>query len=348
MVGAPAGRVGADGPIESHPPCTLAVAMSPEPPRVHVEGWDPAYGSPLAPDEDLAPSESEVDLGVEVADDWSPLPGEDDGVDEVWLVDGVRRVEARLSIASDEGMPVGGICGSHAVGAVRWDRVGRASEVAEARVDRLAVVGGGRRVCLPPALGLHYRPLSVPGTDPAELVRAFHGSMRTAEARLTAELADTGAFVVADGPVNDTRERDVVGFIKTHRVAYLHGPATAVIGRLAPGARTPLFLLGASGSFARYSWYQRLADGPPGHAWYGVVRCEVAATVGLARARVLADRTAVLLPRLAAPAHTDPRAPQNLVPIGALERRLRGRLGDQALAYRALAGAAAGATVEAA
>jgi hypothetical protein len=148
--------------------------------------------------------------------------------------------------------------------------------------------------------------------------------------------------------VNDTRPRDVVGFIKTHRVAYLRGPATAVIGRLAPGSRTPLFVLGASGSFARYSWYQRLADGPPGHAWYGVVRCEVAATVGLARARLLADRTAVLLPRLAAPAHTDPRAPQNLVPIGALEHRLRRRLGDQALAYRALAAAAGGATVEAA
>ncbi|MEX1287511.1 MAG: hypothetical protein AB1Z57_06200 [Acidimicrobiia bacterium] len=322
--------------------------MSPELRRVHVEGWDPAYGSPVAPDDDLAPSESEVDLGVEVAGAWAPLPGEDDGIDEVWLVDGIRRVEARLSIASDAGMPVGGICGSHAVGAVRWDRVGRVSTVAEARIDRLAVTGAGRRVCLPPALGLEYRPRSVPGTDPAELVRAFHGSMRTAEARLTAELADTGSFVIADGPVNDTRARDVVGFIKTHRVAYLHGSATEVIARLEPGTRTPLFLLGASGSFARYSWYQRRAEGPPGPAGYGGVRCEVAAALGLARARILADRTAVLAPRLAAPAHTDPRAPQNLVPIGALERGLRRRLGDQALAFRALAGAAAGATVEAA
>jgi hypothetical protein len=34
--------------------------------------------------------------------------------------------------------------------------------------------------------------------------------------------------------------------------------------------------------------------------------------------------------------HIDPRAPQNLVPIGALERELRHRMGDPGLVYRAL------------
>jgi hypothetical protein len=34
--------------------------------------------------------------------------------------------------------------------------------------------------------------------------------------------------------------------------------------------------------------------------------------------------------------HIDPRAPQNLVPIGALERQLRHRMGDPGLVYRAL------------
>jgi hypothetical protein len=306
-------------------------------PRVHVESWDPAYGTPLAPDDALAPSESEVDTDVETST-WEPIPGEDDGVDEVWLVDGIRRVEARLTVdAADEtNPPVAGICGSHAVGAVRWDRLARRSEVAEVRIERLAVVGGGHLVDVPSIGALEYRSMSVAGTDPSELVTRFHGSMRTAEARLTADLADAGHFVIADGPVNDTRPRDVVGFIKTHRVAYLSGRPAAVIGRLTPGHRSPLFGLGASGSFPRYTWYLRLADGPPGHRWYGVVRCEVAAAIGRERASMLADRTAVLLPLLAAPAHTDPRAPQNLVPIGALERRLRRELGDQALTYRAL------------
>jgi hypothetical protein len=47
-----------------------------------------------------------------------------------------------------------------------------------------------------------------------------------------------------------------------------------------------------------------------------------------------------LLPKLSSAPHKDPRAPQNLVPIGGLERELRRRLGDQQLLYRALRAAA--------
>jgi hypothetical protein len=41
---------------------------------------------------------------------------------------------------------------------------------------------------------------------------------------------------------------------------------------------------------------------------------------------VIADRSAALLPVVASEPHLDPRAPQNLVPIGALERQLRHRM----------------------
>jgi hypothetical protein len=50
----------------------------------------------------------------------------------------------------------------------------------------------------------------------------------------------------------------------------------------------------------------------------------------------LADRTAAVLPLVASEPHLDPRAPQNLVPIAALERQLRHRMGDRGLVYRAL------------
>ena len=46
--------------------------------------------------------------------------------------------------------------------------------------------------------------------------------------------------------------------------------------------------------------------------------------------------TAALLPVTGSEPHVDPRAPQNLVPIGALERELRHRMGDPGLVYRAL------------
>jgi hypothetical protein len=43
---------------------------------------------------------------------------------------------------------------------------------------------------------------------------------------------------------------------------------------------------------------------------------------------------------LAGVEYKDPRAPQNLVPIGGLEKLLRHRLGDTRLLYRALRAAA--------
>ena len=49
------------------------------------------------------------------------------------------------------------------------------------------------------------------------------------------------------------------------------------------------------------------------------------------------------LGRYASEPYKDPRAPQNLYPIGGLERELRRRLGDAGLMFRALRVAAAGA-----
>jgi hypothetical protein len=88
--------------------------------------------------------------------------------------------------------------------------------------------------------------------------------------------------------------------------------------------------------YRRYSWYVRLARLPGGHSWTGIVRCEASRHLPLVDVVSIADRTAALLPLVASEPHIDPRAPQNLVPIGALERQLRHRMGDSGLVYRAL------------
>jgi hypothetical protein len=63
---------------------------------------------------------------------------------------------------------------------------------------------------------------------------------------------------------------------------------------------------------------------------------EISGAKGLEEARRLADASAAHLPGFASdPAH-DPRAPQNLHPIGALESHLRHRLGDALLVRRAI------------
>lgn len=300
--------------------------------RIVVEGWAPEYGAPLDPDIDLAPAEGSVDETYETVD-WSPHDGSDDGVDRVCFVDGVRRVDARLILDDPDG-PVPGICGSLAVGAVRWDRGVPRSEVIDETVERWAVFAADRTerfpaVAIEPGYGTM---VARDDGDPAALVRALHTAMRAAEGRLASRLAEE-TFVIADGPLNELGPRPAIGYVKTHRVTYLSPERNRVVGRLLPGQRTPIFTIGG---YTRASWYVRLADIAGGHAWSGIVRCEASATLPLPQVAQLADRTAALLPLVASQPHIDPRAPQNLVPIGGLERALRHRMGDPRLVYRAL------------
>jgi hypothetical protein len=312
--------------------------------QLFVEGWAPEYGSPYEADDAIA-DRDKVDETVEVDGPWAPIVGVDDGIEEVALVDGVRRIDARLTI-DEPGGPVPGICGSYGVGAVVWDRVRPASTFGEMLIERLAVFGNGRGAPIPAHGPLVYRSESVPDSDPGALIKRFHGAMRKAEARLSEKLAQSGVFVVADGPINDLSATEKIGYIKSHRAPYLSEQRAPVMGRIRAGQRTPLFVIGHGGQYERYSWYQRLADLPGGHSWTGIVRCEVSSALPLDRAITVANRATAILPKLASASHVDPRAPQNLVPIAALERELRRRLGDPAFVYRALRGAVAADNLE--
>lgn len=303
---------------------------------LYVESWAPEYGAPIEHDPSLAPSESVIDPTVETTD-WRPItpePSVADEVEAVCFVDGVRRVDARLTLDEPEG-PIPGLCGSLGVGATHWDRSVPRATFGDISIERLAVIGSGRVVDVPPVGNLKYEAVSVAGTDPAELVRHFHNRMRKAEAVLSSRLAAEGHLVIADGPINELKPQSVIGYIKTHRVNYLGLAETEAVRKLLAGDRTPMFLMDGH-IYARYSWYLKLADIPGGHTWSGVVRCEVPASLGIEQAAIYADIAAVLLPQTAPPLHVDPRAPQNLVPIGALERELRRNLGDPGLVYRAL------------
>ena len=88
---------------------------------------------------------------------------------------------------------------------------------------------------------------------------------------------------------------------------------------LGAGQRTPVFRLGTS--WNRFTWYLRL-PGATGAPWSGVVRAECASEYPSA-AIARADLSVVTLPRFASHSYKDPRAPQNLIAIGGLERRLR-------------------------
>lgn len=302
--------------------------------RLFVEEWSPEYGASIDTDESLAPAAGQIDTTVETTDEWNPIDGHDDQFPAVAFVDGIRRVDARLTIDDPISGPVPGICGSFAAGATLWRRDPPRADIESVRVERLALFTEGAAVDIPPLdHGLAYATESVGSPDPGMLISHFHTQMRRAEAEIALELARSGYFVVADGPISELAAESVVGYIKSHRVSYLPAEVASIVGRLEPAQRTPLF---GMPSYRRYSWYLRLTRPVAGHSWAGVVRCEAPGSLSLAQVKVLADRTAALLPRFASEPHIDPRAPQNLVPIGALEKQLRARLGDRHLIYRAL------------
>jgi hypothetical protein len=311
-------------------------------PRLYVETWAPDFGAALEPTEAPPLDPGDVDFTVEL-NQWRPLTGEDDGEAEtVAFVDGVRRVDARLTLDDPAAGPVPGLCCSFAVGAVVWDRRVPRAEVRDVAVHRVAVLAEGRAAVLPPLeLGLAYRAETVEVDDPGVLMNHLLKLMRNEEGRLAVDLARAGHLVIADGPIKALEAEPVVGCVKRHRRSYLTGGRGAVVAALRPGQRTPLFAFDVEG-YQRYSWYVRLADVLGGHSWSGIVRCECTASLPLPRARLLAHRTAALLPQVASAQHLDPRAPQNLAPIAALERHLKRMLGDSGLVYRALLAAVAG------
>ncbi|MCJ7726406.1 MAG: hypothetical protein MUP76_08490, partial [Acidimicrobiia bacterium] len=327
--------------IETHQvrtlPETILIVINPEGRvrGVHMLAFHepPEYGPSVDPNDDLAPSEGSVDVDVEQRP-WEPIAGSDDGVPLVAFVDGVRRIDARLVLDDPEAGPIPGICGSYGVGAVVWDRERRRSEVVGASIHRLGVLAKGRIAEIPPGgPALTYEVESVADDDPGSLMGHFHSRMRRSESELAEKLGAGGHFVVADGPLYELSPTETIGYVKSHRVNYLANGHGEIIGRLAPGERTPLFTIKG---YERYSWYLRLAEVIGGHSWSGIVRCEAAAALPIEEVVVLADRSAAILPTVASEAHLDPRAPQNLIPIAALERHLRHLLGDAGLVLRHL------------
>ncbi len=160
-----------------------------------------------------------------------------------------------------------------------------------------------------------------------------------ARAALAAHGVGDDDLLVVDGPLRGrTHLPRALGFIKSHRSAYLPPTLHALVGRLTAGQRTPVFLMGTS--WDRHAWYLRLPC-LPGSPWAGIVRVECSADLPTAEVVALANASQVTLCRYASTEYKDTRAPQNLVPIAGLERELRRRLGDPRLLHRALRAASA-------
>lgn len=322
--------------------------------RFAVDSWDPGYGTSLAIE---GPPErvTRVDADVEIPPDrWAPLgPAAVAPPPATIFVDGVRRVDARvwISTARTAGEASMGLSASYAAGAVCCCESGahflppelrrglftvdpHASDLKTRHGDYPVVAttlneSQGLALSLSAALQRRLTELELIAAVNARGHTANHGA------------SDGTELLVVDGPVRGREHLPrVLGFIKSHQIAYLERTQHILVGALRPGERTPVFLIG--GSWDRFSWYLRL-PGPASHPWSGVARLECAANMTAAEVIDLARLSQVVLPRFASAEFKDSRAPQNLYPVGALEAELRRRLGHPGLLYRALRQAAANA-----
>jgi hypothetical protein len=309
-----------------------------------VDPWDPSYGQAFAEDMDGAAfpeTSAELNLDLEVpADQWQPLEPAAGltAPDTLLFLDGVRRIDARIWVHGEDPQPAPGIAASYAAGLVCCNGSATITNVA---VER------GLFTPAKDAAGIESRHANYParvagGPGMDKLSLALQQQLSEAEVQLAllfrAAHPDASDLLIVDGPLRGrTHLERTVGYIKTHHTAYLPAPQARTVAMLAPGQRTPAFTMGTS--WRRHSWYLRL-PGASGAPWSGVVRLECSADLPTPEVTRLAGLTAQLLPPLASSPHKDPRAPQNLVPIGGLERELRRRLGDQQLLYRSLRAAA--------
>ncbi len=319
--------------------------------RFAVDSWDPGYGTSFGID---GPPETvtTVVTDVEVApEDWAPIVATPvERPRATIFVDGVRRIDARVWISptAPAGGPVTeasmGLCASYAAGAVCCCAGG--AHVLEPEIRR------GVFTVDPHATGLRTRagtyavfPTTLNEKQGLALSLSSALQQRLTELELIAAVnargptpghgtPDGSELLVVDGPVRGREHLPrVLGFIKSHQIAYLEPRLHGMVASLGAGERTPVFLIG--GSWDRFSWYLRL-PGPTSHPWAGIARVECAANVTAAEVIELAHLSQAVLPRFASEEFKDPRAPQNLYPVGALEKELRRRLGHPGLVYRAL------------
>ncbi|MEU2614587.1 hypothetical protein ABZ570_23855 [Micromonospora sp. NPDC007271] len=312
--------------------------------RFYVDAWDPAYGASFEAaggGGPAAPSSAQVHADVELpATEWRALDVRRDvpAPEVVLLVDGVRRIDASIWTAEEDGSSFPGIAASYAAGVVRCDLERGAAQLAGARVGR------GLFTASPSAQDVvtgqvRYPVQRVGGAgELSKLPAAVQAALTALEVAVSDAARTDGDLLVVDGQLRSRRHLPrTLGYIKSQHSQYLDARLTAVVTGLAPGQRCPVFRLGTA--WGGYSWYLRL-PGAGGAPWAGIVRVECSAELPEAEAIELADLSLVTLPRFASSPYKDPRAPQNLVPIGGLERTLRARLGDARLLQRSLSMAA--------
>jgi hypothetical protein len=315
--------------------------------RIVLDPWGGDYGSQVATSHEADTEETVVqtleDEGEECP--WKPInPAPTSLPRETVVVDGVMRSDASGMVEDGERRALA-LFGSFAAGAVAINSQVR---IVEDRVERLFIAGGNwptpEDVEVPAGRSarLCYQGLSSKAETYDDLRETLVNEMRRAEAQVAETLSGPEKLVLADGSLKFFGgASSVVGVIKTIHKLYLPARRATILGRLKEGQRTPFFCIESKRKNTGYkilTCYLRLTSPQPIEIPFaGLVRIEVNPSQREhGNVSDVFDQASVKVRELASRAPKDPRAPQNLIPIGGLERQLRHKLGDAQLVLRGI------------
>jgi len=272
-----------------------------------------------------------------------PLP------EQLIFIDGRRRLDRRL-IGRNNGSMLYGAFATIGVGAVQINLNSEQNATYRDILIRRVLSFSGKiagipqyQVAVPDTLGsapLIYafnHQLVTEKEDPQSAQTKVLQLMREEEMRLARELAVLpNNLIFLDGNLFSRLEQ-AIGYVKTMRRQYL---SRDWLWHLQSGQRTGIFSIGR-GENELWSWYirsgtQNLNLSRMGyHGLHGIVRLEMyVAGTPLDTVRRIADLTTILIPQYASHPTRDPRAPQNLIPVGALEKELGRYMGNRNIIAR--------------
>jgi uncharacterized protein len=318
--------------------------------QISLESWSIEYDNPI----NLTSEEDETNESIEIieAGKWEACqPSEPSSYPEnIIFIDGRRRLDGRF-LGKKEEQPLYGAFGTLAVGAVKITH-NKASYVPPT-IRRVIALGGDVKPPvshIPCYLGNHHQliyDLCLTSSEnlPQTPMLLIQKAMLETEARLAEQLSlEANTLVIRDGPLlygkYQTPEK-TLGYVKTMGKNYLNPEQSQLLWELKIGQRTPIFAIGKNNQ-KRLSWYLKsgntsLSSEKLGyHGLHGIVRLDLHSQIDLKIAKEMADLSTNLILKYASHPTRDPRAPQNLTPVGALEKELGRRMGDRHVIERRL------------
>jgi hypothetical protein len=330
--------------------------------NIRLEPWSMGYDAPVSINPEEIPASDRVNTEVEFGNgEWQPIRATiaPELPNQILFIDGRLRLDASFLGRRDDEILYGAFA-TISVGAVLVDRTISRAKCVATEVTRIIALGGN---LTPPVTSI---PCPVSGRGdlkydrcltstknqpdtPSQLVQSemLDEELRIANAlSLNKELIKENTLVVRDGPllyrVYQT-PYDTMGYVKTMGKAYLKGDNAQVMRSLKVGERTPIFRISNTNG-SNLSWYLRSGSKDLNykklgyHDLHGIIRIDLDGAIPLERAKAIADQSTYLIPQYASHPTRDPRAPQNLTPVGALEKELGRRMGSRELIARRLRG----------